>query len=107
MYLLQRIQGLNVYFSDEVGFCYSIKILSDGVNVHQAVVCDLNTLEVREKPANDRNRCCIYGNVMMKEKYKLYIYLHLDEFANFKVHFIRRSIQVTGFVWVLKVLETA
>ncbi len=55
-YLLQRLQGINVYFSDVVGFCYSIKILTDRVNVHQAVVCDLNTLEVREKPANKKKK---------------------------------------------------
>lgn len=52
MYLLQCLQGVRVYFSNVVGFCYSIKILTDGVNIHQAVVCDLNTLEVREKSAN-------------------------------------------------------
>lgn len=51
MYLLQCLQGVGVYFSDVVGFCYSIKILTNRVNIHQAVVCDLNTLEVREKPA--------------------------------------------------------
>ncbi len=55
LYLLQCLQGFNVYFSDEVGFCYSVEILTNRVNVHQAVVCDLNALEVGEKPAN-KNR---------------------------------------------------
>lgn len=50
IYLLQRLQGISVYFSEVVGFCYSIVILTDRVNIHQAVVCHLNTLEVREKP---------------------------------------------------------
>lgn len=52
MYLLQCLQGISVYFSEVVGFCYSIKILTNRIDIHQAVVCDLNTFEVREKPAN-------------------------------------------------------
>lgn len=56
VYLLQCLQGVSVYFSDVVGFCYSIKVLTDRVDIHQAVVCDLNTLEVREKPANKQKR---------------------------------------------------
>lgn len=52
MYLLQCLQGVSVYFRDEVGFCYSIKVLTNRVHVHQAVVCDLNTLEVGEEPAS-------------------------------------------------------
>lgn len=67
MYLLQRLQGVDIYFGDEVGFCYSVKVLTNRVNVHQAVVCDLNTLEVREKPANKQtNKITLYegsGNV--------------------------------------------
>lgn len=54
MYLLQCLQSFNVHFSDEVGFCHGIEILTNRVNIHQAVVCDLNTLEVGEKPANKR-----------------------------------------------------
>lgn len=50
-YLLQRLQGFGVNFSDVVGFCYGIKVLANRVDIHQAVVCDLNTLEVRKKPA--------------------------------------------------------
>lgn len=55
MYLLQCLQGVRVNFSDVVGFCYGIKILTNRVNIHQAVVCDLNALEVREKPANKKD----------------------------------------------------
>lgn len=52
MYLLQRLQGIGVHFSDEVGFCTRIVIFSNRVDIHQAVVCDLHSLEVCEKPAN-------------------------------------------------------
>lgn len=56
MYLLQCLQRVRVYFSDVVGFRYSIKVLADRVDVHQAVVCDLHTLEVREKPAKQKQK---------------------------------------------------
>lgn len=56
MYLLQRLQGIRVYFGDEVGFCDGVEILTDGENVHQAVVCDLNALEVREEPAREEEK---------------------------------------------------
>lgn len=46
MYLLQCLQGVRVYFSDEVGFSYSIKILTNRINIHQAVVRHLYTFEV-------------------------------------------------------------
>lgn len=49
-YLLQCLQGLRVHLSDVVGFRHSIKILAHRVDVHQAVVCDFNPLEVWEKP---------------------------------------------------------
>lgn len=106
MYLLQRLQGINVYFSDVVGFCYGIEILTNRVNVHQAVVCDLNTLEVREKPANKqkyykvwRSRCSIFINVMMKERQRIILFTFIsEEFANFKVlfklNFTLKSIQM-------------
>lgn len=51
LYLLQGLQGVRVYFCDEVGFCYGIEILTNRINIHQAVVCHFNALEVREKPA--------------------------------------------------------
>lgn len=54
MYLLQGLQGVSVHFCDVIGFRHSIVILTNGVNIHQAVVCHLNTLEVREKPTNKR-----------------------------------------------------
>lgn len=53
-YLLQCLQSFSVHFCDVVGFCDRIKILANWVNIHQAVVCDLDTLEVREKPANKK-----------------------------------------------------
>lgn len=50
VYLLQCLQGVSVHFCDVVGFCDGIKILTNGVNIHQAVVSHLHTLEVREEP---------------------------------------------------------
>lgn len=55
MYLLQCLQGVRVYFSDEVGFSYSIKILTNRIDIHQAVVRHLYTFEVWEKPENLEN----------------------------------------------------
>lgn len=52
VYLLQCVQGVGIHFSDIVGFCDSIKVLTNRVDIHQAVVCHLHTLEVGEKPRN-------------------------------------------------------
>ena len=52
MYLLQCLQSVSVHFSDVVGFCTCIVIFSNRVDIHQAVVCDLNSFEVCEKPEN-------------------------------------------------------
>lgn len=54
IYLLQCVQGVCVHFCDIVGFCDSIKVLTNRVNIHQAVVCHLNALEVREKPRSKK-----------------------------------------------------
>lgn len=54
IYLLQCLQGVGIHFCDVVGFCDSIKILTNRVNIHQAVVCHLNTLEVREEPRSKK-----------------------------------------------------
>jgi len=49
-YLFQGFQGVHIYFGDIISLRDSIKILSDGVDVHQAVVCHLNTFEIWEEP---------------------------------------------------------
>lgn len=69
MYLLQRLQGVRVYFSEVVGFCHSVVILTDGVNVHQAVVCDLDALEVREKPAHKNVMSCFISLKSKRSKF--------------------------------------
>lgn len=71
MYLLQSLQRICVDFSDVVGFCCSIIILTNRVDTHQAVVCDLNTLEVSEKPATEEKTgkdCSLYRIVTKKKK---------------------------------------
>lgn len=71
-YFFERVQCFSVNFRNEVGFCNSIVILSDWVNIYKAVVSDLNSLEVREKPANNfkhtslmlvSDSFCIYNNL--------------------------------------------
>lgn len=52
MYLLQCLQSIWVYFSDVVCFSYGIKVLTNRIDVHQAVVCDLNTLKVGKESAH-------------------------------------------------------
>lgn len=59
VYLLQCLQGVGVHFSDVVGFCDSIKVLTNRVHVHQAVVCHLDSLEVREKPRGKKRFGCL------------------------------------------------
>lgn len=49
-YLFQGFQGVHIYFGDIISLRDSIIILSDRVDVHQAVVCHLNTFEIREEP---------------------------------------------------------
>lgn len=49
-YLFQGFQGFHIDFSDKISLCDSIKILSNRVNIHQAVVCHLNAFEIREEP---------------------------------------------------------
>ena len=82
MYLLQRLQGVRVYFSDEVGFRHGVKVLTNREDVHQAVVCDLNTLEVREKPGekNDifQKASCQWWK-MRKEPRGQYIMMDRDK----------------------------
>lgn len=71
MYLLQSLQRICVDFSDVVGFCCSIIILTNRVDTHQAVVCDLNTLEVSEKPATEEKTgkdCSLYRIVTKKKR---------------------------------------
>ena len=60
-HLLGRLQSVRVDFGDEVGFRHSVVVLADRVNVHQAVICHLNTLEVREKPAKQKTIIYIYS----------------------------------------------
>ena len=54
LHLLGGLQSVRVDFSDEVGFCHCVIVLADRVNVHQAIICHLHTLEVREKPAEQK-----------------------------------------------------
>lgn len=54
VYLLQCLQSLSVDFGNVVSLRYGVIVLSHGIDIHQAVVCDLNTFEVGEKPANKK-----------------------------------------------------
>lgn len=52
-YLFEGLQSVCIHFSDIVGLCDSIEVFADRVDIHQAVVCYLNTFEVSEEPTQD------------------------------------------------------
>lgn len=73
-YLFQGFQGVHIYFGDIISLCDSIIILPNRVNVHQAVVCHLNTFEIREEPVKKK------GEMLMIQTHKHYA-MHAKGFS--------------------------